>query len=76
MTSMQHDGPLDGLTDEEKARLLIQGVEARGLDFDEECARIEALPTAFERFMAITELQAAGVAARTAKLPAGDQDRP
>ena len=77
MTSMPPDDPLDGLTDEEKAGLLIAGIEARGLDFDEECARIEALPTAFARFMAITGLQAAGLAARTAKLPAaGDQDQP
>lgn len=57
------------LTEVQKAELLIQGIEAAGLDFDEECDRIRALPTAFERFMAISEHQLAAMSARMDKLP-------
>ncbi len=57
------------LSDEQKAELLIQGIEAAGFDFDEECERIRALPTAFERFMAISEHQMAAISARASKLP-------
>ena len=37
------------MTDEESAGMLIQGIEALGLDVDDDLDRIDAIPSAFER---------------------------
>jgi Domain of unknown function (DUF397) len=62
------------LTAQQKAELLIQGIEALGLDVDEEFDRLGSL-TPVECAFAVQEYQLAAIAGRMEKLPGG-QDEP
>jgi hypothetical protein len=49
------------LTDEQKAELLVAGIEAMGLDVDKELGRIHAMPPGYGRASAIQEYQLAAI---------------
>ena len=58
------------LTRKQKAELLIQGIEALGLDVDAELERIGGMAPGYERASLIQDYHLAALSARAGKLPA------